>query len=105
MNERDEREYERDRQEYLAERERFLGSFASFIKNSESGNGAYSSECGKVDFCQQVDLKSFENTVVDRADVDSFIDDFVRLFRLSKRSIEYLIYTQNYLKSITIAMD
>lgn len=42
---------------------------------------------------------------VDKADVDSFIGDFVRLFRLSKRSIEYLIYSQNYLKSVIIALE
>ena len=89
------------------DREEFMGSFASFIKNIESNNGVAGVPGApkKVDFCQQVDLKCYENMIVDRADVDSFIDDFVRLFRLSKRSIEYLIYTQNYLKSITMALE
>lgn len=76
----------------------FKSSFASFIKSQEITKS-------QVDFSQQVDLKSLENMIIDRADVDSFIDDFVRLFRLSKRSIEYLIYTQNYLKSVTIALE
>jgi hypothetical protein len=60
----------------------------------------------------EVDLKAYEGLLqnityarIDRDDVDRFTDDFVRLFRLSQMSIEYLIYTQNYLECLTKALD
>ena len=82
-----------------------MSSFAaSFINNLENKN--LTGAPNQQDFCQQVDLRQYDDVlIVDRADVDNFIEDFVRLFRLSKRSIEYLIYTQNYLKSISIALE
>ena len=42
---------------------------------------------------------------MDVGDMDNFIVDFVNLFRISKRSIEYLVYSQNYLKSTIIALE
>lgn len=60
----------------------------------------------------EVDLKAYEGLLqnityakIDRDDVDRFTDDFVRLFRLSQMSLEYLIYTQNYLECLTKALD
>ena len=60
----------------------------------------------------QVDLKTLEGLLqnityakVEREDVDRFTDDFVKLFKLSQMSIEYLIYTQNYLECLTRALD
>jgi len=43
--------------------------------------------------------------MIDRSDLDNLTSDFVILFRLMNRSIEYLQYSQNYLKSFEIAMD
>jgi zinc finger protein DZIP1 len=61
----------------------------------------------------EVDLRSLESLLqnityakVEREDVERFGDDnFVKLFRLSQLSIEYLIYTQNYLECLTKSLD
>ena len=34
-----------------------------------------------------------------------FEEDFLRLLNMSKRSIEYLLYAQNYLRSVQIAFE
>jgi len=52
-----------------------------------------------------VNLHDHDNLLVDHGDLDNLISDMVKQFKLSQRSIEYLIYTQNYLKSLTISME
>ena len=43
---------------------------------------------------------------LDREDLERLGDaHFVKLFRLSQLSIEYLIYTQNYLETLTTSLD
>ena len=63
--------------------------------------------------CNEVDLRQLESLLqnityakVDRDDIERFGDDnFIKLFRLSQMSIEYLIYTQNYLECLTKTLD
>lgn len=60
-----------------------------------------------------VDLRTLESllqnitySLLDREDLERMGDaHFVKLFRLSQLSIEYLIYTQNYLETLTKSLD
>ena len=66
---------------------------------------------------QQVDLRQLESLLqnltyarLDRGDMElfgdeQFMENFLKLFRLAQMSIEYLIYTQNYLECLTRALD
>lgn len=61
---------------------------------------------------KHVDLKTLEALLqnityanVTKEDVERFLGDFVKMFRLSQMSIEYLIYTQNYLECLTQVLD
>ena len=62
---------------------------------------------------RDVDLKQLESMLqnltyahLDRDDMERLGDaHFVKLFRLSQLSIEYLIYTQNYLETLTKSLD
>ncbi len=62
---------------------------------------------------EEVDLKQLEGLLqnltyaqLDREDLERMGDaHFVKLFRLSQLSIEYLIYTQNYLETLTKSLD
>ena len=62
---------------------------------------------------QQVDLRQLEGLLqnityakLDRDDMERFGDDtFLKLFRLAQMSIEYLVYTQNYLECLTRTLD
>lgn len=61
----------------------------------------------------EMDLRSLESILqnitysqLDREDLERMGDaHFVKLFRLSQLSIEYLIYTQNYLETLTKSLD
>jgi zinc finger protein DZIP1 len=61
----------------------------------------------------EVDLRQLESllqnitySLLDREDLERMGDaHFVKLFRLSQLSIEYLIYTQNYLETLTKSLD
>ena len=65
----------------------------------------------------EVDLVKLEGLLdnityarLDRDDMERFGDEqfatnFLKLFRLSQMSIEYLVYTQNYLECLTRALD
>lgn len=61
----------------------------------------------------EVDLRALESllqnitySLLDREDLERMGDaHFVKLFRLSQLSIEYLIYTQNYLETLTKSLD
>jgi len=61
----------------------------------------------------QVDLAQLEQLLqnltyanLDREDLERIGDThFIKLFRLSQMSIEYLIYTQNYLETLTKTLD
>lgn len=61
----------------------------------------------------QVDLAQLEQLLqnltyanLDREDLERIGDThFIKLFRLSQMSIEYLIYTQNYLETLTRTLD
>ena len=60
-----------------------------------------------------VDLAQLESLLqnltyanLDREDLERLGDThFIKLFRLSQMSIEYLIYTQNYLETLTKTLD
>ena len=60
-----------------------------------------------------VDLATLEQLLqnityarLDRDDLERLGDShFIKLFRLSQLSIEYLIYTQNYLETLTRSLD
>ena len=62
---------------------------------------------------RDVDLKQLESMLqnltyaqLDREDMERLGDaHFIKLFRLSQLSIEYLIYTQNYLETLTKSLD
>ena len=62
---------------------------------------------------RDVDLRQLEGLLqnltyshLEREDMKRLGDDeFVKLFRLSQLSIEYLIYTQNYLETLTKSLD
>ena len=62
---------------------------------------------------REVDLRQLEQLLqnityasLDREDMDRFGDDnFIKLFKLSQMSIEYLVYTQNYLECLTRTLD
>ena len=62
---------------------------------------------------KEVDLRQLETLLqnltyahLDREDLERLGDaHFVKLFRLSQLSIEYLIYTQNYLETLTTSLD
>ena len=62
---------------------------------------------------RNVDLRQLEGLLqnityskLDRNDMERFGDDtFIKLFKLSQMSIEYLIYTQNYLECLTKTLD
>ena len=62
---------------------------------------------------QQVDLRQLEGLLqnityahLDREDMERFGDEnFIKLFKLSQMSIEYLVYTQNYLECLTRTLD
>ena len=62
---------------------------------------------------KEVDLRQLESLLqnltyahLDREDLERLGDaHFVKLFRLSQLSIEYLIYTQNYLETLTTSLD
>jgi zinc finger protein DZIP1 len=62
---------------------------------------------------QEVDLRTLEKLLqnityanVDREELEQLGDDnFIKLFKLSQMSIEYLIYTQNYLECLTRTLD
>lgn len=61
----------------------------------------------------EVDLSTLEQLLqnityarLDRDDLERLGDaHFIKLFRLSQLSIEYLIYTQNYLETLTRSLD
>ena len=60
----------------------------------------------------QIDLRSLEGLLqnityakIEREDVENFINDFIKMFRLAQMSIEYLIYSQNYLEILTQSLD
>ena len=61
----------------------------------------------------EVDLATLEQLLqnityarLDREDLERLGDaHFIKLFRLSQLSIEYLIYTQNYLETLTRSLD
>lgn len=61
----------------------------------------------------EVDLRALESllqnitySLLDREDLERMGDaHIVKLFRLSQLSIEYLIYTQNYLETLTKSLD
>jgi hypothetical protein len=51
-------------------------------------------------------LQNLTYAHLDRDDMERLGDaHFVKLFRLSQLSIEYLIYTQNYLETLTKSLD
>ena len=51
-------------------------------------------------------LQNLTYAHLDRDDLERLGDaHFVKLFRLSQLSIEYLIYTQNYLETLTKSLD
>ena len=51
-------------------------------------------------------LQNITYAQLDREDLERLGDaHFVKLFRLSQLSIEYLIYTQNYLETMTKSLD
>lgn len=62
---------------------------------------------------KEVDLKSLELLLqnitfatIDRDDLERLGDNhFIKLFRLTQFSIEYLLYTQNYLESLCKSLD
>jgi len=62
---------------------------------------------------KEVDLKSLEGLLqnitfaqLDRDDLERLGDaHFIKLFRLSQYSIEYLLFTQNYLESLCKTLD
>ena len=62
---------------------------------------------------REVDLRQLESLLqnltyaeLDRDDMERLGDaHFVKLFRLAQLSIEYLIYTQNYLETLTKTLD
>ena len=62
---------------------------------------------------REVDLKQLESLLqnityaaLDRDDLDRLGDHhFIKLFKLSQLSIEYLLYTQSYLESLCKALD
>ena len=62
---------------------------------------------------RDVDLRQLENLLqnltyahLEQDDLERLGDQhFVKLFRLSQLSIEYLIYTQNYLETLTKSLD
>ncbi len=62
---------------------------------------------------KEVDLKQLENLLsniafaqLDRDDLERLGDaHFIKLFRLSQYSIEYLLYTQSYLESLCKSLD
>jgi len=62
---------------------------------------------------RDVDLRQLEQLLqnltyaqLDREDLERMGDaHFVKLFRLAQLSIEYLIYTQNYLETMTKTLD
>ena len=62
---------------------------------------------------RETDLRQIEQILqnvtyaeVDREDLEKVGDaHFVKLFRISQLSIEYLIYTQNYLETLTKSLD
>jgi len=62
---------------------------------------------------EEVDLRQLEALLqnltyahLDRDDMELLGDaHFTKLFRLSQLSIEYLIYTQNYLETLTKSLD
>jgi zinc finger protein DZIP1 len=62
---------------------------------------------------QQLDLKELEKLLqnityarLDREDIEDVgTDNLLKLFRLAQMSVEYLIYTQNYLECLTRALD
>jgi len=62
---------------------------------------------------KDVDLKQLEGLLqnityaqLDREDLERLGDaHFIKLFKLSQLSIEYLIYTQNYLETLTKTLD
>jgi zinc finger protein DZIP1 len=62
---------------------------------------------------KDIDLRQLESLLqnltyaqLDREDLERMGDaHFVKLFRLAQLSIEYLIYTQNYLETLTKTLD
>ena len=51
-------------------------------------------------------LQNITYAQLDREDMERFGDDnFIKLFKLSQMSIEYLVYTQNYLECLTRTLD
>jgi len=62
---------------------------------------------------QTCDLRMLEQLLqnityanLDREDMERFGDEnFLKLFKLSQMSIEYLVYTQNYLECLTRTLD
>jgi zinc finger protein DZIP1 len=62
---------------------------------------------------REVDLKSLEGLLqnitfaqLDRDDLERLGDQhFIKLFKLSQLSIEYLLYTQSYLESLCKSLD
>ena len=62
---------------------------------------------------QQLDLKELEKLLqnityarLDREDIEDVgTENLLKLFRLAQMSVEYLIYTQNYLECLTRALD
>lgn len=54
---------------------------------------------------QKLELNHLASNQNHTEQTDYFKDDFRRLFNMSTRSIQYLKYAQNYLKSMTIAFE
>jgi hypothetical protein len=51
-------------------------------------------------------LQNITYAKLDREEFNNMSDmHFIKLFRLSQFSIEYLIYTQNYLETLTQSLD
>lgn len=51
-------------------------------------------------------LQNLTYANLDREDLERLGDThFIKLFRLSQMSVEYLIYTQNYLETLTKTLD
>ena len=69
--------------------------------------------CNVDEIEHNVDLRQLEGLLqnityaeLDRDDFERMGDQhFLKLFRLAQMSVEYLIYTQNYLETLTKSLD
>ena len=54
----------------------------------------------------EASLQNITYAKLDREEFNNMSDiHFIKLFRISQLSIEYLIYTQNYLETLTQSLD